>query len=147
MDTVFSCGTDTGNLGLRVYLRTDNLLRLEGIFAPEMRSVPQLHLVVINPEVNRFIRLTREDDVVIAGKLKLGGKATAKIRTAQEATFRRLCGNLGTASRDRCATQRPCPKDESIGGTHRVNTGQHFVIEDFDINASATEEISGIRTG
>ena len=65
-DLPLTRGADQGHRRLFVRRGPDGLGRLGHYLAPEGRRIAELHLVVVDPEVDRFFRLPLEDDQVIA---------------------------------------------------------------------------------
>ncbi len=74
-------------------------------------------MIVSDPEVERFIRLPLQDELIVASELELRAKETAGIGVAQDP---RLGGHSSDiepcAAREEGAHQRPHAEEERIVG-------------------------------
>ena len=90
-DEVLAGGTDLGDADLLVAeFLADCGFHGAGDLSPEVGSVAELDLVVLDPEVDGFGRAALDDDAVPAGLLELGSPVAAGLGLAEEAGERRL---------------------------------------------------------
>ena len=98
-DPVLAGQTDGGDRGVRLaQLLADDLGALEGAQTHEMLRVPQLDLVVVDPQVDRLGGLAAEDHLVVAGVLQLGAEEPAHHREAEQPGLRRDGGDDGAVA-------------------------------------------------
>ncbi len=67
----------------------DGLGGFGGAQALEVRGVTDLDLVVIDPQVNQFLGLAADDDLVVAGVLEFGCEEAAHHRIRHQLGLRR----------------------------------------------------------
>ncbi len=71
-DPVLAGQADGGHLGLRLLqLLADQLRGLAGALAAQVSGVADLHLVVVDPQIDQLGGLAAEDHLVVAGVLQL----------------------------------------------------------------------------
>src|SRR3972149_3438316 len=90
-DQVLASRADTDDLCLGVaHVGSDEFGSLVRILAPHRRGLAHFHPVVINPQIDRLLRLSTDHDVLVAGELQLTPKETSEAGAPPEAGLRRL---------------------------------------------------------
>ena len=124
-------------------LLADDLLRLEGILAPEVGGIPDLDLVVVDPEVDGLLGLALDDQAVVAGELQLGTPVPAEDAVEEGAGL----GGLGANAWQRDAAgiivplTGPVMKISLFSGPRGSIFGGHLVVEEAGRIAHAAHEI------
>jgi hypothetical protein len=128
--------SDGRDRGVRLLqLLTDHLGALERPQTHEVLRVLELHLVVVNPEVDRFGRLAAQDDLVVPGSLQLGTEEPAHHREPEEPGLRGDGGHDGAIA-------------SGSGGPHQQTGAEDkevFRIEVADLRGNPVPEQLGVR--
>ena len=124
-------GPDAGHLGLLVGLGAQQVHRLGHQLAPQVGGVPELRVVVLDPQVDGPGRLVLEDDQVVARVLQFRPERAAGVGGGDGAGE----GSLGDhvvapAGRGEGARVRPRREDQLVFGRQGIHLRVHFVAED-----------------
>ena len=93
-DQVLAGRSDARHLGgLLLYVLTDQVVRLPGALPPEGPRIADLDPVVVDPQVDGVLRLSRDDDVVIPGHLQLRCPVAAAVGVPEDTGEGRLEGD------------------------------------------------------
>ena len=125
---VFSGRSDQGDpRPLFLELLPDHLLGRARFQPPDLLRRPDLRLAVVDPQVTRFFRSTRDDHGVKAGEFQFRTPETAGLRLAVSPCQRRL-GRHGKA--DHTGNWNPGNhgggKDQDIVGRQRIDSRLEF---------------------
>src|SRR5574340_1036071 len=81
----FTSLADTGNadlVGLPAQFPLDAAFGLARAFAPKCLRVADFDAAVIDEQIDRLVRLTRDDDSLVAGVLEIGGPESVRMAGA-----------------------------------------------------------------
>ena len=105
-----------------------DLLHLGGLFAPQVSPVADLYLVVLDPQVDGFLRLTGDDDRIPTGAFQFHPPEAAYVSLAETSGEGRpgpYCAPA-TASH-RCAGHHPGGKDEQVVRSQGISPWLQFL--------------------
>jgi len=96
-DAVHGGGSTTGHLhGMVVKLTTQSGLCLPRIQVPQMRSVANLHLMINDAQIDRFVGPAFDNDLIEAGVFHFRAEVTAGVGVSQVAGVRRFAAGIDT---------------------------------------------------
>ena len=134
---------DTGYLHVLAQLRLEHLLGLAGILAPQVGSIPQFSLAVIDKEVDRLGRYTVEEHGIIAGELQESTEVTTRVSIAPAPGQRRFPHYRKPCPCQRRGTGKRATEDaQSVVRPQRVHTGLLPAEQDSGADAIAANELA-----
>ena len=115
-------GADLGDLHLLVaQLFLDERVHLARDLAPEMLGGPELGLAVVEPEVDRLLRLAGEDEGIRSRRAHLGGEESAALAVADGPGERRAgAGRHAALAGDGEPGERAHRHDQDIVGAEGI---------------------------
>ncbi len=141
-DPVLPGQADGRHLGVGlVELPLDQLLGLQGALAPEMSGIPDLHLAVVDPDVNQVGRLVAENHLVVTGVFQLRGPEPAHHGIGQKIVLGRDGADNGAvAAVGRGAAKKPGREDEQILRVKGLGFGRNPVPEFLDVGPQSSQK-------
>jgi len=114
------------------------------ILAPQPPRIPQLHHVILDPEVDRALCPTVNDHLVVPGELELRTKEAAGVGVTQDAGLRGHGGDVEPrpAGEER-PHQRANAKDQHVLWRESIGVGRQFVPETFHVEPPPAEKSPG----
>ena len=121
-------------------LLADQLRGLERAQAPEVRGVADLHLVVVDPQIDQLRGLAANDHLVVAGVLQLRSPEAAHHREGEQPGLRRDGGDDGAiAAGSGRAGQQTGAEDEQVLGIEGLDLGADPVPHDPGVGAQPAQ--------
>ena len=144
---LFAGQTDARHARLRLAdLALDDTLRLVGIgLAPQVRSVAQLGLAVVNPEVHRRIGAPGDEHAVVAGVAQFRAHKAADVRLAPQAGLRRARADRKAPGRGAAgAGERTGDPKQGAGRVERVTFGIERVPQQAHAQPAAADKVAHV---
>ncbi len=114
--------------------------------APQVGSIPDFHLPIVNPEVNGPFGCAFDNHRVETGFLELSAKPSTKYCVSPDTRQGGLAGDQGTiANGRRRAGQDAGGENNLIFGTERIDARLQRIIQHASRKASSTEVFAGQR--
>ncbi|VTR65637.1 hypothetical protein DESC_370006 [Desulfosarcina cetonica] len=127
------------NIGILEFL-ADQVLGLDGTLALQMRGIADLHLVVVDPDVDQLGRLAADDHLVVSGVFQFRGPESAHHRVGQQTRLGRDEAHQGAVGAEgRCAAEQARAEDQQIFRVEGLDFGTDTVVMDFDTGAEAPQ--------
>jgi len=115
---------------------SDQIQRLPRRLPPERNGIPDLHLIVADPEINGQVRFALDNHGIITRGFELASHVAVAATAGPAAGHRSERTEIAFArTRSRRSHQGPCTKDDLISRVVRSDPGAEFVVEDLDGNS------------
>ena len=113
-----------------------------GVLSPQVRGVSNFNLIVFDPDVDRFFRLSLENDEVISGGFEFLAEKTSGIGRGNGPVQRAFGDDhVSPARRGRRSRQRTRSENQLILRAEGIRSRGKFVIENLRRDPPPTEKV------